>query len=77
MKILNCSTVDINCLKGALLINEKDHEFYCVGIGFSLDDGKIYLDLIEADTKESAGSVDYEDVSKWSIQLGSSLLNMC
>lgn len=77
MKLLNCSTVDINCLKGAVLINENKAEFFCTGIGFCLDDGKIYLDLMDPETKENAGSVCYEAVENWSIQLGSSLLNMC
>ena len=71
MNISPCSSVDINCLKFSILTNENGASFTCIGIGFSLDDQKIWIDLGDPDTKEHTASIPFERLENWSIQLHS------
>jgi len=67
MDILGLSTIDINCLKGAMLINQNDAEYMCSGIGFALDTHEIMIDL-----KDSSGrlyaTLPFNAIKDWSIQ---------
>jgi len=67
MDILGLSTIDINCLKGAMLINKNDVQYMCSGIGFSLDTHEVMIDLKDSDGIFCA-SVPFESIKDWSIQ---------
>lgn len=71
MHILNCSTIDINCLKGSTLINEHGIAYTCSGIGFSLGTHEIMIDLKESDGRYY-GSIAFSSIKDWSIQFNSS-----
>ena len=71
MKLIPCSAIDINCLKGALLINENGAEFYCHGIGICLEDFSIWIDLASAETGKHHSSIPIERLSNWSVQFNS------
>lgn len=75
--IAPCSLLDINCLKGALLTNENGYSFYCGGIGFSLDDKNIWIDLLDSDTLEHHSSVQFNNLTNWSIQFNSNKPSPC
>ena len=70
MKILPASLIDINALKNALLINESNATYVCIGIGIDLDECEIMLDLAD-DTGEYQCSVNIEHIKNWSIQFNS------
>ena len=67
MDILGLSTIDINCLKGAILINTHDVQFMCSGIGFSLDTHEIMIDLKDSDGRYYA-TIPFDSIKDWSIQ---------
>jgi hypothetical protein len=67
MKILGLSTIDINCLKGAMLINENDAQYMCSGIGFSLDTHEVMIDLMDSDGMYY-GTIPFTAATNWSIQ---------
>lgn len=71
MRLLPCSFVDINCLKGALLINKNGAEFLCGGIGISLEDMTIWVDLMDAETREHHSSVSIDRIEDWTVQFNS------
>lgn len=73
MKVLPCSLVDINCLRYALLINENGQEYLCTGIGLTLDDYEVWVDLADAETKQHHSSIPFERLKNWSVQFNSSL----
>lgn len=77
MKLIPCSTIDINCLKDALLINENGEEFYCGGIGLGLDDMQIWIDLIDPETDEFECALPIEQLKNWSVQLHSHSFRLC
>lgn len=70
MNIIGFSTIDINCLKNAVLINENDMEFICGGIGFSLDDHSIVIDLLER-SGDYYATIPFDLIKDWSIQFNS------
>ena len=70
MEILGLSTIDINCLKHAVFINKNDAEFICGGIGFSLDDHDIVIDLLDR-SGSYFGTIPFNELKDWSIQFNS------
>ena len=70
MNILSHSSIDINNLIGALLINENNSEFYCIGIKFSLDNHIILIELSQERNGILYASIPFEDINNnsWSIQ---------
>jgi hypothetical protein len=70
MKILPASLIDINAFKGAILINEFNTTYVCVGIGFALDECEVMFDLAD-DTGEYQCSVNIEHIKDWSVQFNS------
>jgi hypothetical protein len=68
MNIIPTSSIDINNLIGALLINENGHEFYCTKIKFSLDCHDIWLDLSEERGGPYFASLSFSNLDNWSIQ---------
>lgn len=70
MKLLELSTIDINCLKHAVVINEHGMEFICGGIGFSLESHEIMIDLLDRSMNYYA-TLRFEAIKDWSIQLNS------
>ena len=66
MKLSATQSFDINCLKGALLINENGAEFFITSVQFKiLGDQvlpKIYVEL------NDGSSVDWESIQNWHIQ---------
>lgn len=70
MHVLPCSSIDVTCLIGSLLINENGGEFYCTGIKLSLSDHNIWIELSEEKNGEHFASVPFENLDKhnWSIQ---------
>jgi hypothetical protein len=67
MEILGLSTIDINCLKGAMLINENDAQYMCSGIGFSLDTHEVMIDLKDISGTYCA-TLPFNSIKNWSIQ---------
>lgn len=73
MRILDCSIIDINCLKGSTLINEHGIAYTCLGIGFCLDTHEIMIDLKETESDgEHYDSIYFSLIKDWSIQFNSS-----
>ena len=70
MILLPCSSIDIECLKGALLINENGADFYCGGVQLSIPDLEVWIVLLDVETKESVGSVLLSNIENWEVQLG-------
>ena len=70
MNILQGSSIDINCLIGALLINENGGECYCTGIKFDLETHDIWVNLSGDRDGEHYASIPFENLNKnnWSIQ---------
>ena len=73
MNILGSSTIDINCLKGAMLISKNYVQYMCSGIGFSLDTHEVMIDLKDSDGIFYA-SVPFESIKDWSIQFNTTHL---
>ena len=69
MRILPGSTVDINCLKGALLVSEHGSEYRCNNVSFELSTCRVLLEVTPADEPENFCLVHLEDLDDWSIQL--------
>ena len=72
MKLLDCSSVPINSLIGALLVNEHGAEFYIKDIRLSLDDLTPWITIATADCDEDQAGIPFtpERMKSWSIQLG-------
>jgi hypothetical protein len=70
MKILPASLIDINAFKGAILINEFNTTYVCIGVGFALDECEVMFDLAD-NTGEYQCSVNIEHIKDWSIQFNS------
>lgn len=71
MKILPCSTVHIQSLLNAILVNENNVSYVCTGVGFSLDDHQIMIDLADAGTMREHSSISFDSIKDWSIQFSS------
>jgi hypothetical protein len=70
MKTLDGSTLDISALYGALLINPNGGEFYCVGVGVSLETHTIVMSLVDADdVTRSTDLVAWDYLREWEVQL--------
>ena len=70
MKILPSSSIDLNCLKQALLTNENGAEFRIISFSFDLDSSDILVDLIDTESHHY-GACSFSSLSNWSIQLSS------
>lgn len=71
MKILPGSTVHITSLFNAILVNENNVSYVCIGVGFSLDDHQIMINLTDAETMREHSSVSFDSIKDWSIQFSS------
>tara|TARA_R100001443_G_scaffold44539_1_gene57512 strand:- start:1704 stop:1958 length:255 start_codon:yes stop_codon:yes gene_type:complete len=80
MKLSTNSTVDINVLKGALIINEHGAEFRCSGIGLNITQEMLAesnLEVViqmqeydgEGELMEGTVSVPFNNLKDWTIQL--------
>ena len=68
MKLLN-SSIDLNSLKNALLINEHGAEFLINGFDFDLQNHQILVRILSAENLADFGSVPFNSLSNWSIQI--------
>jgi len=70
MKLLN-SSIDLNSLKNALLINEHGAEFLINGFDFDLQSHEILVRISSAENLADCGSLPFNSLSAWSIQINS------
>ena len=63
MEILPCSSISLDCLKNALLINEHGAEFRIKSFSFDLKTTEILVDF------QSSESLPFNSLSNFSIQL--------
>ena len=71
MKILPYSSISFDCLKNALLINEHGAEFLINGFDFDLQSHEILVRISSAENLADCGSVPFNSLSTWSIQINS------
>jgi hypothetical protein len=45
--------------------------YVCTGVGFSLDDHQIMIDLADAETMHEHSSISFDSIKDWSIQFSS------
>ena len=70
MKLLN-SSIDLNSLKNALLINEHGAEFLINGFDFNLQSHEILVRISSAENLADFGALPFNSLSTWSIQINS------
>jgi len=75
MKLSTNSTIDINVLKGALIINEHGAEFRCSGLGLNLSESNLEVVVQmqeydgEGELMEGTVSLPFNNLKDWTIQL--------
>ena len=74
MKLLDCSHVDINVLKGALIVSPHGAQYTITGVSLSLDDLSPWIHIIDPDIKDSETAIPFDSTIKdWSVQIGNNL----
>ena len=68
MDILPCSSIPLDCLKNALLINEHDAGFRIKSFSFDLKTTEIMVNLIGVEDSEYSVFIPFSSLSDWSIQ---------
>lgn len=68
MQILHNSTLDVNALYGALIINPNGGEFWISGIGIDLGAHEIHVQICEATTGAPWGALNWSALKDWRIQ---------
>jgi len=70
MKSPDCSNLDLDALRGALVTNPNGFEFYIVGFSADLNKHHIMVWLANpADLSEEPLGIDWQALADWSIQL--------
>ena len=69
MDILPCSSIPLDCLKNALLINENNAGFRIKSFSFDLKTTEIMVNLIGDEDPEYLVFISFSSLSNWSIQL--------
>ena len=70
MKLLN-SSIYLNRLKNDIFINEHRAEFLINGFDFDLQSHEILVRISSAENLADCGSVPFNSLSTWSIQINS------
>ena len=69
MQILQCSTIKLDVLKGALLTNKNGAEFRISHFEVNLEDlGSIHVVIYEPDDELGKVSIAWDSIQDWSIQ---------